>query len=59
MQDFAFALGHFLEWTFKILTTLGWLPVTAFTLIMAGGFFYWLMLQGRYNREAREKGSLA
>ena len=58
MQDISFAIAHLLEWTFSILTVLGWMPVTAFTLIMAGGFLYWLMLQGRYNRQAREKGTL-
>jgi CHASE2 domain-containing sensor protein len=59
MQDISFAIAQFLEATFQILVALHWLPVVAFSLIMALGSIYWLVLQGRYNRQAREKGTLA
>ncbi len=59
MQDIAFGLGHFLEWTFSILTTMGWGPVTMTSLILFFGLIYWLRLQGRYNRKAKQDGTLA
>lgn len=59
MQDIAFAAGRFLEWSFKILTKLGWMPVTATSLVLFVGFVYWLMLQGRYNKKAKAEGTLA
>jgi hypothetical protein len=59
MQKFAFALGHLLEATFKILTSLGWLPVVLSSLAIFFGIVYWLGLQGRYNRRAKEQGTLA
>jgi hypothetical protein len=59
MQDIAFAAGHFLEWTFKGLAKLGWLPVTATSLVLFFGFLYWMMLQGRYNRKAKAEGTIA
>ncbi len=59
MQDIVFATGKFLEATLSILPAMGWLPVTIFTLVGFFGLFYWLMLQARYNREAKEKNTLA
>ncbi|MBK6829345.1 MAG: hypothetical protein IPG92_00740 [Flavobacteriales bacterium] len=59
MQQISFAIGHFLEWTFKILTGMGWLPVILVTVIMFVGLFYWLNLQGRYNRKAKANNTLA
>lgn len=58
MQKIAFAIGHFLESTFKILSWMGWGPVTVISLLMAFGLVYWLMLQGRYNRKAAKEGTL-
>lgn len=59
MQDFAFGLGHFLEWSFKILTSLGWMPVIGTSLLLFFGLVYWLNLQGKYNRKAKQDGTLA
>jgi hypothetical protein len=59
MQDISFAIGHFLEATFTILPALGWLPNIAFILIISLGLLYWVVLQGRYNRKAREENTLA
>lgn len=58
MQKIAFAIGHFLEATFKILSWMGWFPITVISLLMAFGLVYWLMLQGRYNRKAAKEGTL-
>lgn len=59
MQQISFAIGHFLEWTFKLLSAMGWLPVILITALLFFGLFYWLMLQARYNRKARENNTLA
>lgn len=59
MQDIAFGLGHFLEWTFTFLAKMGWGPVTATAIILFVGLLYWLNLQGKYNRKARQNGTLA
>ena len=32
MQKIVFAIGHFLEETFKILSWMGWMPVTVISL---------------------------
>jgi hypothetical protein len=58
MQKIAFALGHFLESTFKILSWLGWMPITVISLLLGFGLVYWLTLQGRYNRKAAKEGTL-
>ncbi|MEO8589574.1 MAG: hypothetical protein ABI432_09410 [Flavobacteriales bacterium] len=59
MQQIAFAIGHFLEMCLSLLAKLGWLPVALFTVTMFLGFVYWLNLQGRYNRRAKENNTLA
>lgn len=57
MQHLWFAIAQFIERTFDwFLTPWGWVPVTVFIIIMFFGTFYWLLLQGRYNRRALEKG---
>ena len=59
MQQIFFAIGHFLEWTFKVLTSMGWLPVTLITIVMFGGLFFWLALQAKYDRKAKANNTLA
>ena len=59
MQQIFFAIGHFLEWTFKVLTAMGWLPVTLITIVMFGGLFFWLALQAKYDRKAKANNTLA
>jgi len=59
MQDIAFALGHFMEWTFKILEMMGWMPVTLTSITLFVGMLYWLNLQGKYNRKAKADGTMA
>lgn len=58
MQSIAFAIGHFLESSFKLLAAMGWGPVTVIGLLMGFGLIYWLTLQGRYNRKASKEGTL-
>ena len=59
MQDLWFGIGHFIQTTFDwVLTPFGWLPVTIFIITMALGTLYWLMLQSRYNRRAKETNEL-
>jgi hypothetical protein len=59
MQQISFALGHFMEWTFTIITGLGWLPSIGISLLLFFGIVYWLNLQGRYNRKAEKDGTMA
>jgi len=58
MQQIAFATGHFLESTFKILSAMGWLPVWAIGVVMGFGLIYWLNMQARYSRKAAKEGTL-
>ncbi|MCB0780440.1 MAG: hypothetical protein KDC03_13085 [Flavobacteriales bacterium] len=56
MQEVFFSIARFLEATFDwLLVPFGWMPVIAFSLILGFGALYWLMLQVRYNRSARER----
>lgn len=59
MQEISFALGRFLEWSFTILTSMGWLPVIGITAVMTIGFLYWMALQSKYNRKAETNNTLA
>jgi hypothetical protein len=57
MTQVWFSIGHFFQWTFnKLLVPMGWLPVILIAIVMTIGTIYWLRLQGKYNRKAREKG---
>jgi hypothetical protein len=59
MHKIVFALGHFLESALSVLAWMGWVPVTLISLLLGFGLVYWLMLQGRYNRKAKQDGTLA
>ncbi|MCB9182662.1 MAG: hypothetical protein H6591_01995 [Flavobacteriales bacterium] len=59
MQEIVFAIGHFLEWTFKVLSAMGWMPVTLISIVLFLGMVYWLNLQGKYNRRAKSSGTMA
>ncbi|MFZ1688824.1 MAG: hypothetical protein WAU70_15455 [Flavobacteriales bacterium] len=56
MRDFWFGFGHVMQWLLSFLVKLDWLPVIVFTIVMAIGAIYWLMLQNRFNQRAKEKG---
>ena len=51
--DLVYATGDFLEATFVILPKLGNIPNYLFIAIGVIGFFYWMNLQVKYNRKAR------
>ncbi|QQR88290.1 MAG: hypothetical protein IPJ76_08795 [Flavobacteriales bacterium] len=56
MTQFWHSLGHGIQWLLEGLVVMGWGPVVLFSIIMAIGAIYWMMLQGRYNRKAKETG---
>lgn len=59
MTDLLYQIADFLEWTFvTFLEPLGNIPNTIFILIGFAAVFYWLYLQGRYNKEAKDNGTL-
>ena len=40
------------------LTPFGWLPPVLFSCVLGFGAIYWMRLQGRYNRKAKEQGGM-
>jgi hypothetical protein len=57
MTKLWYGIGHSLQTLMDwVLTPFGWAPVVIFSLVLAFGAIYWLMLQGRYSRAAKEKG---
>jgi hypothetical protein len=57
MTQVWFAIGQFFQAAFDVtLVPLGWSIPILITIVMAIGTIYWLWLQGRYNKKAREKG---
>lgn len=60
MQEVFFSIARFVEATFDwLLVPFGWLPIILFSLILGFGALYWLMLQARFNRRAKERNELA
>lgn len=59
MQKIVFAIGHFFEASLSVLSWMGWVPVTLISLVLAFGLVYWLVMQGRFNRKAKQEGTLA
>jgi hypothetical protein len=59
MQQISFTIAQLLEATFTILPALGWLPPVLFTVVIFLGLVYWMMLQARYDRKAKQNGTLA
>ena len=52
-------LGDVFTWTFKnVLELLGNVPNVLFIILGFIGAGFWLMKQGRYNRESKENGTL-
>ncbi len=59
MQQIAFSIGQLLEATFTFLPMLGWLPVIGFSFVIFFGLVYWMVLQSRYDRKAKQNNTLA
>lgn len=56
MTDIWYSIGHFLQSTFNmLLVPFGWFPVYLFMCVLAFGAVYWMNLQVRYNRRAKER----
>lgn len=57
MTHFWYAIARFLQKTFDLLLVpFGWLPVTIISIILGIGLVYWLSVQAKYSRRAKEKG---
>ncbi|HLP13553.1 MAG TPA: hypothetical protein VK177_16575 [Flavobacteriales bacterium] len=52
MDYFFIPLAKFFQWSFGILEALANTPNTIFIIGGFVGLFYWLWLQGKYNKEA-------
>jgi hypothetical protein len=59
MQQISFTIAHLLEATFTILPALGWLPPLVFSATIFLGLIYWMSLQAKYDRKAKQNGTLA
>ncbi len=58
MTDLAYTIGDFFTWTFGILEMLGNIPNYAFIAIGFIGGAFWLMMQSKFSKEAKKKGTL-
>lgn len=59
LQSILNPIADFIVWTFvNILEVLGNYPNIIFVLIGFVGLFYWLNIQGKYNKKAEKEGSL-
>jgi hypothetical protein len=57
MTKIWYGIGHFMQTLFNwVLTPFGWTPVVIFSLVLGFGAIYWLVLQARFTRSAKEKG---
>lgn len=56
MNHVWYGIGHFLQKTFNwLLVSFGWAPVVVFSVLLFIGVLYWLNLQAKYNRRAKER----
>ncbi len=51
-------IGSFFQWTFTFMKGLGNGPNLLFWLIIAVLVIVWLRMQGKFNKEAKEKNTL-
>lgn len=51
-------LGEFFQWTFQFMKGLGNGPNIFFWLLIGVLTLTWLRMQAKYNKEAKEKGTL-
>jgi hypothetical protein len=58
MTDVFNGLGNFFQWTFTFMKGIGNAPNVFFWLIIVSLIFTWLRMQSKFNKEAKEKGSL-
>ncbi len=59
LQSILNPIGDFIVWSFQnILEVLGNAPNVIFVLVGFVGLFYWLKIQGNYNKKAQNEGGL-
>ncbi|MDQ3047621.1 MAG: hypothetical protein M3R27_08750 [Bacteroidota bacterium] len=58
MTDVFNGIGSFFQWTFGMMKALGNGPNIFFWILIAVLICVWLRMQGRYNKEAKERGNL-
>lgn len=57
-NDFVYGLGDLLTASFEVLPALGNLPNILFTLLIMGGFVYWLLELKKYRQKAKQSGGV-
>lgn len=50
-----YAIGHFLQWSFGIISTPQWALPIAFIAVILFGMVYWLSWEKRFTRRAKER----
>ncbi len=58
MTDVFNGTGNFFQWTFTFMKGLGNGPNLVFWLLIAVLTIVWLRMQGKFNKEAKEKNTL-
>ncbi len=51
-------LGHFFQWTFTFMKGLGNAPNVFFWIIIIVLIGVWLRMQSKFNKEAKENGTI-
>jgi hypothetical protein len=57
-NEIVYGLGDLLQMTFEILPPLGNLPNILFSLIIFGSLVYWMKELSKYNKKAKENGTI-
>ncbi len=52
------ATGRGFQWGFQFMKGIGQAPNIFFWIVIISLIFVWLRMQGRFNKEAQEKGTL-
>ena len=58
MTDIFYGIGNFFQWTFQFMRGMGNAPNIFFWLIIGFLILTWLRMQAKYNKEAKEKGTI-
>ena len=59
MTDVFYGIGHFFQWSFRIMKHVGFGANLFFWLLIVSLVITWLTMQMKFNKEAKEKGTLA
>jgi phage shock protein PspC (stress-responsive transcriptional regulator) len=58
MTDVFYGIAHFFQWGFKFMKSFGNGPNLFFWLVIVALIIVWLNMQSKFNKEAREKGTI-